>query len=85
MNLEKEGNAKSIPKKQKFRAPNVKDIFPVFHEYSDERRHVDFVAGDTVQYSLCSNLTGSVARNVKRGIKSYALGSQVENSSYISA
>jgi len=43
-------------KKQEFRAPNVKDIFPVFHEYSNERRHVDFVAGNTLQYSLCSNL-----------------------------
>jgi len=39
-------------KSQQLRAPNVKEKFPVFHEYSDERRHLDFVAGSSVQYSL---------------------------------
>jgi hypothetical protein len=49
-------------KTKKFRAPIVKDKFPVFDEFSDERRHMDFVAGSTVQYSLCNNVTGSDAR-----------------------
>jgi len=41
-------------KNKQFLAPNVKVIFPVIHEDSDERRHVDFVAGSIVQYSLLS-------------------------------
>jgi hypothetical protein len=53
--MEKEGNAKSFPKKKQLQTPNVQDIFPVIHKDSDERRHRDFVAGNSFQYNLCKN------------------------------
>jgi len=72
-------------KKKQLRAPNVQDIFPVIHEDSDERRHLDFVAGSSVQYNLCSSVTGSDSRNVERDLGKYVLWSQAENSSYVNA
>lgn len=75
---------KCILKTQQLRAPDVKDIFTVFHEYSDERRHLDFVAGSFVQYNLCK-MSGSGAGNVERDFEKYVLGSQAENSSYVKA
>jgi hypothetical protein len=36
LKMEKESNEKSIPKKKKRRAPNIKGFWPYFHEDSDE-------------------------------------------------
>ena len=36
LKVEKEGNAKSIPKKKQHRASNIKGVFPDLHEESDE-------------------------------------------------
>ena len=36
LKVEKEGNAKSIPKKKQHQASNIKGVFPDLHEESDE-------------------------------------------------
>jgi hypothetical protein len=71
--------------KKQLRAPNVQDIFPVIQEDSNERRHVDFVAGSSVQYNLCNSVTGSDSGNVEHDLVKHVLWSQAENSSYASA
>jgi hypothetical protein len=40
--MEKEGNAKSIPKKKHCRAPSVKDASPVLHEDDDKNTPCGF-------------------------------------------
>jgi hypothetical protein len=67
LKMEKEGNAKSIPKKKKSRAPNSKGAFPYLQEDSDENTPCVFCSlkycsvqsvqkGDWIRCQKCDTL-----------------------------
>jgi hypothetical protein len=67
--MEKEGIAKSIPKKKQLRAPSVKVIFSIPSRRQGRKHSVDFGLEE-----LFRTVCAKGARNVERGVMKWVLG-----------